>query len=289
MRRRWWVSSQCCSRLTSRSAEVKWLRPCGTVKYSLKRSAAVFVWETTRVAIATMVTISAAANEVHERDRDAAPDPDRAQGEHQRVEQQRDQRRDHEEEHRVSRGAREQPDEHEQQRKTDQLQPAGDHDPRRALEPRRRAGGSAHPSDRTSAPGPWPRPHRPPGVVTRRGAGSARLPRRDPRVRRSRLNRRRGSATVTAGCRRRSPTRRELHRRRQRQYVRRRRIALLVVLAAVTGGTLLVTAFGGAAAPTAPFAARRAPHGCCRPGHPCRRRSPTSARSRSSYRSTRRV
>ena len=41
--RRWCVLSQCWRRSTSRSAETWWVCPCSTVKYALKRSAAVFV------------------------------------------------------------------------------------------------------------------------------------------------------------------------------------------------------------------------------------------------------
>ncbi len=99
--------------------------------------------------------------DVDERDREAAADPERAEGEDERIEQERDQRRDQEEEEGVSGGLGEDPDEEDAHRQPDELDPAGD------LDPRRRAGRSAHGTDRTAAPGRDP---------ARRGVSPVRAP-----------------------------------------------------------------------------------------------------------------
>ena len=89
---------------------------------------------------------------------------------HDRVEQQRDQRRDQEQDHGMTRRGRQHPAEQDEQRQPDELDPA------RNLDPRRRAGGSVHAIDRTT--GPPQRPRRAP--VWDWGAGRGRVARARP-------------------------------------------------------------------------------------------------------------
>ena len=104
--------------------------------------------------------------EVHDRDREAAPDSeppelDRADRLDERIEQQREERRDQEEEDDVKDASRDHPRQDQQERKPDQLHPARD------LDLRRRAGG--HRGDRTA-----------PGVRLRAGPATDGALARDP-------------------------------------------------------------------------------------------------------------
>src|SRR5439155_21625772 len=155
----------------------------------------------------------------------------RLQRTHERVEQQRNEPGDEEEEDDVTRRAQENPREQEQQRQADQLDPAWDHDPRRAAE-------GAHTRDRSRTEA-LVVPIRPPesdwsfasdgALALKPDQGFGTFPRMSPPVphRRARTTRRR-------------------HLERERRL---RRLAVLCAVAIVAIVTLLLSAFGGSGTP----------------------------------------
>jgi hypothetical protein len=168
--------------------------------------------------------------DVHEGNREPAAHPEHRQGPDDRIEQQSDQRRDEEDEDRVTGRAREEPAKREQERQADELNPARD------LNPRRPRGRGAHVRDATSALGDWFD-----GALALDPDSAWDDPRLKPR---------RGSATVRPM----SPpaqSARAVRSRREQLDARRRRLAVLLAIAVVALGTLLVTAFGGGDHPSA--------------------------------------
>ena len=179
--------------------------------------------------------------QVHESDRDAATDPERAERPDDRVEQQRYQCGHAEEEHRVSGRLRERPGEEHEHRQPDELNPAGDLDSRRA-------GLSAHADDRTRARGParppaWDWSWAEDGALALDPDASWEPPQR-PAATVTRLNGARPSGTVL-GMPPPRAQRRAVRARRRSHAAERRRLAVVIAIALVALGTLLVTAFGG--------------------------------------------
>src|SRR5581483_8423534 len=183
----------------------------------------------------------AGEGDVHQGDRDPAAQPEHPQRSHDRVEEQRDQRGDEEDEQRVTGRARQDPAEHEQQRQADKLNPARD------LNPRRPGGRSGHSGDATRRPTPPERRRAGSGdwldgaLALDPGAWD------DPRLKGNRRSATVRSMPPPAHSVRARPRRS----RHEQQDVRRRRLAVLIAIAVVALGTLLVTAFGGGDHPSA--------------------------------------
>ena len=170
----------------------------------------------------------------HDRDREAAGQPDPLERPHERVEQQRDEPGNQKEEDDMTRGGQEDPREDQEQRQAHKLDPARHLNARRAAE-------GAHRGDATARvvpirPPDWDWSFSTDGALALAPAlnypeQSATVPRMPP-----------------AGPHRRARATQRRHLERERRL---RRLAVLFAIAVVALVTLLLSAFGGSGAPAA--------------------------------------
>jgi hypothetical protein len=203
--------------------------------------------------------------QVHDRDREAARNPDPPESPDEWVQKQRDQQRHEEDEHDVTHGTGHDPGKDEQERQSDQLHPARDLDARR-LRSGRLEGGRRHVSDGTAAirrirDDAWDWSFLEDGGlaldrhelwvderVPRRSAGSREAQQASGRGSALRLSGAASFDTVPPDMPSSRPNRRRRVERREVRAARRtRRFALLTLLAIVLVIALLLTAFGGGA------------------------------------------